>query len=200
MGFKPFNKTTIQLPLPSSTLTKAEYKEAYGIDLDHIDFPKVTLLVDDNEKYPVDEIKIVSDDILIFAGGKVLTIGDNGNVSVASGAYSVENAKPIYCHPILIANVTTPIKIYVSLLIFNNSADSINTFAKFLAEARSWGVANARIPCTGSFDGGKIATQIDVTSNSVSIYGTDITDGSLAQLTLQDSDVTQVVDGANKIN
>ena len=89
MGFKPFNKTTIQLPLPASTLTKVQYKEAYGIDLDDIDFPKVTLLVDGNEKYPVDEIKIVSDDVLILAGGKFLTIGDNGDVSVTSNAYSV---------------------------------------------------------------------------------------------------------------
>ena len=142
MGYnKMFNLVTIQLIIPLLTMTKAEYKNAYGIDLDNIDFEKVTLLQEDGSKnkYFVDEIKIVSDDVLIFAGGKILNIGGDGNVSVTSNAYSVENSKPIYWHTISFqrggtAETATSYRIFGQMIILNNTPTPItlNAFSQML--------------------------------------------------------------------
>jgi hypothetical protein len=135
MGYVQFNKTTIQLPLPSATMTKAEYKEAYGIDLDDLDFAKVTLLIDGNEKYSVDEIRIVSGDVLIFGGGKILTIGDDDNISVTGGAYSVEHAKPLFWHGLYIGDGSLNNNLQGHVL--NNSPESIDSVAKLDAWFKS---------------------------------------------------------------
>ena len=137
MGYPQFNKTTIQLPVPDSTMTKAEYKALYGIDLDAIDFPKVTLLVDGDNKYCVDEIKIVSDDILIFAGGKIFTIGDDDNIYVTTGAYSVENSKSIYFHPVLAVGTN----IGIGLIIINNDPKPFEDWAE--VKSYMFAVANS---------------------------------------------------------
>lgn len=209
MGYKPFNKTTIQLPLPSSTLTKAEYKEAYGIDLDAIDFPKVTIIVDGENKYPVDEIKIVSDDVLIFAGGEVLTIGDDGNVSVTTGAYSVENAKSLYFHPIVINKTSGTLQYRVSFIILNNDPtpftfDTFKTFIDDLYESVSDVV---RFPCSGFINNGTnklvLACFAKYGANSFIFVGGDENFGS-NQIQGSWNDLygtpNEFTDGVNKIN
>lgn len=122
MGYKKiFNRTTLQLIIPLSTMTKAEYKSTYGIDLDSIDFEKVTLLQEDGDenKYYVDEIKTTENGVDIYAGGKILSIASS--VSVVENAYSVSNSKPLYIHPISIFKNTGDTQFLLSLLIFNNS-------------------------------------------------------------------------------
>ena len=207
MGYPQFNKVTIQLPLPDSTMTKAEYKNAYGIDLDSIDFPKVTIIVDGKNKYPVDEIKIVSDDVLIFAGGKILTIGDDGNVSVTAGVYSIENAKPIYCHPITCFNQNSPAYFMFTCLIFNNNPEpfTVETLKSFIDSLPD----NASIMASGYCK----TTDKEVTSISyIGRAGTSyIFDGGKYNETAYERvmfawndiigrDTTRIADGVNKIN
>lgn len=208
MGYPQFNKVTIQLPLPDSTMTKAEYKDAYGIDLDSIDFPKITLIVDGKNKYPVDEIKIVSDDVLIFAGGKILTIGEDGNVSVTSNAYSVENSKPIYCHPI--SMVDTVVRKRLTCLIFNNSETpfTLDTFKVFLDNLDTATSGNGRVMVSGAiYDDGEtlIASYLLHKNNDYTISGLKASDGTAWNFSRADFNTlfpatTEFYDGVNKIN
>ena len=205
MGYPAFNKVTIQLPIPSATMTKAEYKEAYGIDLDDLDFAKVTLLVDGKEKYAVDEIKNVSDDVLIYAGGKVLTIGDDGNVSVTSGAYSVMNAKPLYYHPVIISNVSQSVG-RISFWIINTNPEAF-TKATFLDFLHDLDDSAMRLNVTGSLvKGSDVIIVSDVNTYSADVHNIG---GILATARTYDSTIledfinqtdTSVLDPVNKIN
>lgn len=154
-SFPQFTKTIVQLPIPSSTLTKAEYKAKYGIDLNAIDFPKIIVLVDGKDKYPVDEVRVVGTTTEIYAGGKILSIGSS-NVSVTSDAYSVANAKPIYFHPILINKTTGTLQYRVSFIILNNDATAFtfNTFKTFIDNLYESVGDVVRFPCSGFINNG----------------------------------------------
>ena len=147
--FPQFTKTIVQLPIPSATMTKAEYKAKYGIDLNAIDFPKIIILVDGKDKYPVDEVRVVSTTTEIYAGGKILSIGST-NVSVTANAYSVANAKPVYCHPVNIGYKDSDHEFMITMLIFNNSetAFTFETFNNWLTNLVA-SITQARILCSG---------------------------------------------------
>lgn len=204
MGYPQFNKVTIQLPLPTTTMTKAEYKATYGIDLDAIDFPKVSLLVDGDNKYHVDEIKIVSDDVLILAGGKILTIGDNGNVSVTTNAYSVDNSKPIYFHPVYYArdNADYTQRIRASYFILNNDPTPF-TYSTFIAYIKKLMDAGAVIQVNGCItETGEETKNLFIVTKPVNDYrivwntSSAVGDASLDDFTIEAS----FIDGVNKIN
>ena len=101
MGYPVFNLNTIQLPIPSSTMTKSEYKQAYGIDLDSIDFQNVTLLWKGKRKYFVDSIKENESEIDIYAGGIKFSIS-SGNVEIDEESYDVTSPSglTLYKHTI----------------------------------------------------------------------------------------------------
>ena len=96
MGYLPFNLVILQLVAPSSNMTKAEYKEAYGIDLDAVDIKSLRLIVFGNQKYAVDQIKEIEGGIEIYFNGRIMSITDI--VQVSDEVYNVANATPIYWH------------------------------------------------------------------------------------------------------
>lgn len=133
MGYKKsFNLVTIQLIIPLSTMTKAEYKNAYGIDLDDIDIERVTLLQEDGSKnkYFVDEVKTTESGFDIYAGGNILSIGSS--VSVTKNAYSVDNAKPIYWHGLTFF-VTGDSTVLAFAHILNNTDAKLDDITKLKA-------------------------------------------------------------------
>ena len=176
---KQFNLTILQLVLPLASMTKSEYKEAYGIDLDDIDIEKVTLVQEEGSKnkYFVDEIKIVSDDVLIFAGGKVLTIGDDGNVSVTNNAYSVENSKPLYFHPITIYKNTSAYKCLLSLFIINNNDEAFTpeTLLSYLQNVRGRYLLNGNYYTSTFYLSPTIVARADAEGSKFCIIGVDST-------------------------
>lgn len=202
MGYKEFNLVTLQLIIPLSTMTKAEYKNAYGIDLNDIDIEKVTLLQEDGSKnkYFVDEIKTTENGVDIYAGGKILSIGSS--VSVVNNAYSVDNAKPIYCHPINVADDGLSLCRF-NFLIFDNRAEPY-TKSEIIAKLKSImdvdGVilANGMVIVEGSR---MVVYQIAKYTSYYGIYASNFDNGSVLDLdTLFNNALVSVNDGVNKIN
>lgn len=131
MGYPAFNLTTIQLPAPTSNLTKAEYKATYGIDLDAVNIKSFKLVIFGNDKYAIDQIKEVEDGYEIYFNGRILSITDI--VQTSDEVYDVANAKPIYYHGILLQSKTSGALYTMCLKILNNSPSLINSWAKLLA-------------------------------------------------------------------
>lgn len=118
MGHLPFNLITLQLVAPTANMTKAEYKDAYGIDLDDVNIKAFKLVLFGGEKYAIDQIKEVEDGIEIYFNGRIMSITDI--VQVSDEVYSVANAKPIYCHPLYFEYASARFM----MLIFNNRAEA----------------------------------------------------------------------------
>ena len=210
---KQFNLTILQLVLPLASMSKAEYKQVYGIDLDDIEIEKVTLVQEEGSKnkYFVDEIKATEEGFGIYAGGKILSIGDS--VSVIDNAYSVENAKPIYCHPIKIANSDSETKKFrLTMLIFNNDPTpfTLATFKSFIDELSAETEGAGSILCSGGYyDGtkGVVASYIQkALAGSYYLVGMNATLTANTNIGSLDFDdifppaSTDLVDGVNKIN
>ena len=208
MGYKKsFNLVTIQIIIPLSTMTKAEYKNTYGIDLDDIDIEKVTLLQEDGSKnkYFVDEVKTTENGVDIYAGGKILSIGSS-SVSVISGVYSVSNAKLIYCHPLTIGNSID----VVTCLIFNNDPTPFTsgTFADWIIGLFNEIGDVIRVMASGAFMYASnlyISSFIAVNSNGILFYGLKGSDGTPVNMQIGDKNnfvtyATTFIDGVNKIN
>lgn len=201
MGYKKiFNRTTLQLIIPLSTMTKTEYKETYGIDLDSIDFEKVTLLQEDGDKnkYYVDEVKETENGVDIYAGGKILSIGSS--VSVVDNAYSVANSKPIYIHPLhlFISNVMR-----ITCLIFNNDSTPFTwyTFKSWLLQAGSES-SLIKIMASGAFKSGDniaIASYIVGAGTQIQAIGVSVAGDFNYSLELTNLTIS-LEDGVNKIN
>lgn len=119
---------------------------------------------------------------------------------------NVEDAsfKPVYIHPINIANPN----MYLGCFIFNNSNEALDTKDKLYAYMRliqeSLGEGNtARFPSTGSFtnEGGQfVAYSIEVPNqSSIKVYGRSTIDGTASSLEISSSSFS-CFDGVNKIN
>lgn len=213
MGYPAFNLTTIQLPAPTSNLTKAEYKSVYGIDLDSVNIRSFKLVVYGNEKYPIDQIKEVEEGIKIYFNGRILSITDT--IETSDEIYDVVNAKPIYFHPVVVLHpegAESSKQFNFSLIILNNSPAPINTWTKLLDTFRS--IASelalneyARFPVTGNVytTSGKLLIStiesINSPTPSEQFLGVYVTDFSRATVSLSAMDGTpRVFDGVNKIN
>lgn len=132
MGYPPMNLTILQLPAPSSNMTKAEYKQAYGIDLDAIDIKAFRLVVFGKEKYAIDQIKEVEDGIEIYFNGRIMSITDT--VQVSDEVYNVANSTPLYFHPIMILKNSGDLQYTLTFIVINNrsSAYTLNEFTSYI--------------------------------------------------------------------
>lgn len=206
MGYPNFNLTTIQLPAPTSNLTKAEYKSAYGIDLDAVDIRSFKLVVYGNEKYAIDQIKEVEGGVEIYFNGRILSITDI--VQTSDEVYDVANAKPIYCHPIFCSFYRQVDEEVVTFtcLIFNNSP-TVFTKDTFLTWAINLfnEIPNASIMASG-YKGLRPASRLKkhptspTDSVAIEVVTTDASGNDYYSVNLNDMATATFIDGVNKIN
>lgn len=126
---------------------------------------------------------------------------------------TLDNAKPIYIHPISIIHPAGQSDFMCSILILNNDSAPIDTWAKLTAffdkiyDELPEGISFARFPCTGFARNSTkviITSVIEVsgkTSSGRRFYGMDNSNNTLAFL--NENDITgepRVFDGVNKIN
>ena len=121
----------------------------------------------------------------------------------------LENAKPIYCHPISIdregEGVNNPI--HIALLIFDNSNEEYNTYAKLYNKFNViFGInPNAVFPITGTVYYGDtsavyVAQKIELYSGVICIRATR-PNGTQGYFQIQDYvQYSSIYDGVNKIN
>lgn len=202
MAYPSFNLATIQLPAPTSSMTKAEYKTAFGIDLNAVNIKSFKLVIFGNDKYAIEQIKEVEHGYEIYFNGRILSITDT--IETSDEVYDVANSKPLYFHPVILNDST--LKLGLAMIIINNSPTSLNTWDKvkaFLFSVMTSIGDTARFPATGSFfvDGESITCRnIDVTTaNVIKVYGY-ASDGTSKSLDIQNTLIVNVYDGVNKIN
>lgn len=116
---------------------------------------------------------------------------------------TLENAKPLYFHPIVVNDSVN--KVSIALIIIDNVSTPYNTWSKVKAKMLS--IAHeindtARFPATGSFYSDtslKVNRNIDAkTDDTLVLYGQDPS-GDNASTTIT-SLTAEVFDGVNKIN
>ena len=200
-AYPQFNLKTLQLPAPASNMTKAEYKEAYGIDLDDVNIKAFKLVLFGNEKYPIDQIKEVEDGYEIYFNGRILSVTDT--IQTSNEVYDVANAKPLYYHPITMWAGSGAIRGTLSCLIVNNSptAYTKDTFISAIADF-------ARIcPLSGAIIFGSTKCVLSYSYLSADkhvLYGYDLDAGSDASVNDLESFVLQSSitfnDNVNRIN
>lgn len=202
MGYYPFDLKILQLVAPSSVLTKAEYANVYGIDLDKVDFKSFKLIEFNGEKYAVDQIKEIEGGYEIYFNGRILSITDT--IQTSDEVYDVANSKPVYCHPIVVFQTAGSVVYSIGMLIFNQSPTKIETFDALKAEfqrIRKAAGGNANIIATGKAKDDNadiVVSHIYVSSTVVSLYGLNASN-SYTSVPIIDSTPT-VVDGVNAIN
>lgn len=132
---------------------------------------------------------------------------------------TLDNAKPLYCHPIMIEgyNADHSKEVHLALFIFNNSETPINTLSALLSTFSAIYTAaggTAYILLTGGFkwtsgdynDGyPTIATLIQVASDdNAQIKGVSVNSGGVNYITswsdLEDLTTLNISDGVNKLN
>lgn len=200
MGYPNFNLTTIQLPAPTSNLTKAEYKAAYGIDLDAVNIKSFKLVIFGNDKYAIDQIKEVEDGYEIYFNGRILSITDI--VQTSDEVYDVANAKPVYYHPIFIRDNVNWSRITLAILDNSPVAYTWNTLK---AKLKSLMDAGASIQVNGVFTekSNNYACQAFIMildSTNYNLYGFNEAQNNQYSLNLDDITASVFTDGVNKIN
>ena len=203
MGYPPFNLTTLQLVAPSANMTKAEYKDAYGIDLDDVNIKAFKLVLFGGEKYTIDQIKEVEDGIEIYFGGRILSITDI--VQVSNEVYDVANATPIYVHPISFDIKVGGTSIgRATCLIMGNRATKFANFDDLISFIRSWGLEYALILTNGGvYDNSKdvVLSVMSISQDRVYLYGYSVTDHAISgSIAIDSSNVENFEDQVNKIN
>lgn len=122
-------------------------------------------------------------------------------------AGTIDNTKPIYCHPISIDSETATAKFHVAILIFDNSDEEYNSYAKLVAKLESILSANplAIFPATGavyyeSLSALHIAQKFGYYQNALNLY-TCRPDGTQGNFNVSNylTEAT-IYDGVNKIN
>ena len=208
MGYQAFNLTTLQLPAPASNMTKAEYKEKYGIDLDHVNIKSFKLVVFGDEKYAITQIKDVEGGIEIYFGGRILSITDI--IQTSDVVYDVSNSKPIYCHALQLVSNDTPY-LRVTALVFNNSSTpfTFDSFKSWMFSLQERVGENITILASGAFldtsassDGNTaIANRIYTQDAKIYISGVSIASAPRVNiLDLTTGTLGNFIDGVNKIN
>ena len=120
---------------------------------------------------------------------------------------TLENAKPMYFHPVVLVKSTTPNKCQLTFTIINNNSEAYDTFAKLKAYMVSVAEAinsTARFVCNGSIVNDDsvfiIANCLDVTkAGRMTIQGQDAT-GGFVTCYIEEITFSAVADGVNKIN
>lgn len=201
MSYPQFNLTTLQLPAPASNMTKAEYKAAYGIDLDEVNIKAFKLVLLGNEKYPIDKIKVIEDGYEIYFNGRILSITDI--IQTSDEVYDVANAKPIYIHPIAL---TLANDFRAGIFIFDNSPtpynkDTLIAKIQSIADLETGGIA--RIIMTGAISINEVILPISYLAYIKASSQFQLFAGNTSQTFSVDQlkvFITSVNDGVNKIN
>ena len=120
---------------------------------------------------------------------------------------ALDNAKPIYCHPITLELTATYYKLRLTCLIFNNDSTEFTwaSFKEFLA------TFNGRIMITGAVTDIQnsfvvIASQLRVTGSAIYVYGLtttgDVADANTNTINLLESAFNSIslIDNVNKVN
>ena len=133
-------------------------------------------------------------------------IKDVVNYAVEKGL--INNAKPIFCHPITIdKEVESSDIVHISFLIFDNSNEEYNTYDKLRAKLLSIFALNpsAVFPCTGAIY--YISGASILIAQKIELYETDIIriravrpNGTLGYFNLLSFNTAIYFDGVNKIN
>lgn len=133
----------------------------------------------------------------------------DGDFSVTGAINGEENpsVKPIYCHPITIDVEDEASKTHVAMLIFDNSNEEYNTYAKLVAKLNSIFAlnANAVFPITGAiyYVAGSalhIAQKIGKSGDTINFY-TCRPDGTQGNFNISNYIPNATIyDGVNKIN
>ena len=217
MSYKNF-QVVKQIVLPfvaSIDMTYSEYQEEYGIDLATLDlYDKIFVKGEDKVAVPVLAVDKINK--VLYTADKAFSYddefrelsGDSIIKEIVEGG-SVDNIKPIYCHPLEIFKANVGI---LTALVFDNSIDPIDTWDKLktkinnflsgsgvrrLVTSGSWKVDTDTIIC------GEIAT--NAAGDSFFAVGFDtagvyhgISGAGAVNLTSETG--ISVVDGVNKIN
>ena len=118
----------------------------------------------------------------------------------------VENAKPIYYHPIVVEFNNGERNVgRLTLLLFNNVSTAYTSITDVFDNIRSWGLTNARIMCSGGcYDVAHsevvIASVIDITVGDAVLYGITIAGAKSSGFSLNPEDVNFFADAVNKVN
>ena len=220
MGYPAFGKVkTITLPIPDSSMTFAKYKNAFGIDLQQLENTELILL-----KEPSGDIVPVlyydKENAVLYTANYSCDISDGFEVGADSliskviAGGTIENAKPVYCHPITLNHPFSSNKgLQLTCLIFNNSATAFTaeSFADYIKNLYESVGETIRILVSGtvqkSSDGNVcIASYMGMQSNQYFIQGYDIVSNTpiSAQSGLTKTQFVDLLsdfnDGVNKIN
>ena len=120
---------------------------------------------------------------------------------------TIDNAKPIYCHPITIVDNTASKDRRLTCLIFNNDPTSFDK-AKFKDFLDSLGSVDGKIMLSGGFKSGTtiaIASYLRYNGTLYYLVGTDVSNGEAFSVFNADFDeifpsTCTFEDGVNKIN
>lgn len=122
-------------------------------------------------------------------------------------AGTLDNAKPIYVHPITIEGTYSTYRIKIALLIFDNSSEEYNTYDKLSAKLNSIFAVNplAAFPTTGGlFNSANsnlhIAQKIYKDSDDIVRISTLMDDGTVGYFSLSNFSEETFYDGVNKLN
>ena len=114
----------------------------------------------------------------------------------------LENAKPIYYHPIYITDNTSGANARITLAILNNSEEKLNTFTKLSNELQRLMNLGATIQCNGYFDKSSAtynASVMEKAADNYLLYGYDY-QGNRTTINITSLSNSTVSDGVNKIN
>ena len=210
MGYKPFGKNRVLvLPVPTSDMTAEEYKNTYGIELDSIELCDLILLQEEGkEAYPVlyidkeNNVLYTADKAFSYASGFEIVEGVS-LVSEVIKTGTIENAKPIYFHPIRIESTSEKFKVCGTIL--NNSGDAFADLASLIAYMRSKLndlMTNFDFLVSGGIVVGSIVTTpylLRVDASTASLYYLK-SDGTGGNLNIENVTISQFSDNVNKIN
>lgn len=213
MGYPNFGKVrTITLPYETD-MTAAQYLARYGIDLATIEMYDLVNIALSDVVYPVlaidkeNKVLYMADKAYSYAAG--LNEIDSSLIAEVIAEGSIVNAKPIYCHPIMLYDTTNADdtkKFFASCLIFNNSETRFDkdTFTTFLSDLAS-GYSGRVMLSGGGFDDGTgtivFASVFYDTDNSRLVFE-GVRNGFYAVEYMANLNVATInlIDGVNKIN
>lgn len=152
--------------------------------------------------YSKNQIKSISNEVVeeqLLEDGEI----DTAVKSLITGG-TLENAKPIYCHPL---ELYSDYNFILTALVFNNSNTAIDTWAKLKEVIHNFGseTYNRLLVSGGIQVGGVvyIASEIieDVAQSKFFVNAVNASDGSISTSTIEITNASMsVVDGLNKIN
>lgn len=156
VSYPQFGKVRdITLPVPAASMTFDEYKAAFGIDLLVVELYDLILIKENDVAVPV--LYVDKDNDVLYTADKAYSYA-SGFAEISGGSLiakviedgTIENAKPIYCHPITVVCNDTGYLLRFTCLIFNNSETPIDRVG-FKAFLDSLSSVQGNIMISGAF-------------------------------------------------